>query len=165
MAQPHDLPGNATRRLHNFAPRRRIRKAECAGGGQQKSVPQRECFCPHSSQVLTDRFNLPGSSAPCNNLGNYCGGTFQGIIDQLDYIQVREGSRPVLVLHPSTFWIFRALPVTHFFRLLLLQSMGFDAVWISPIVTNAPGGEKRNRLLAHAFTRLRPCSPALSFCI
>jgi len=34
----------------------------------------------------------------------YCGGTFQGIIDQLDYI----------------------------------QGMGFDAIWISPVVANFP---------------------------
>lgn len=57
-------------------------------------------------QLLTDRF-APSSGDPvCTNLGNYCGGTFQGIIQHLDYI----------------------------------QSMGFDAVWISPIPVNTPGG-------------------------
>ncbi|ELR25454.1 acidstable alpha-amylase [Acanthamoeba castellanii str. Neff] len=59
-------------------------------------------------QLLTDRFaqTSDGSYAPCNNLSNYCGGSFQGIINHLDYI----------------------------------IGMGFDAIWISPIVTNTPGG-------------------------
>ncbi|KAF2475422.1 alpha-amylase [Lindgomyces ingoldianus] len=41
-------------------------------------------------QVLTDRFARPDSSttASCDtSLGQYCGGTWQGIIKQLDYIQ------------------------------------------------------------------------------
>jgi alpha-amylase len=41
-------------------------------------------------QVLTDRFALPDQStkAPCNTGSRvYCGGTWQGIIDKLDYIQ------------------------------------------------------------------------------
>ncbi|KAG9559680.1 alpha-amylase, partial [Aureobasidium melanogenum] len=40
-------------------------------------------------QVLTDRFARPDGSttAPCNPVGKYCGGTYQGIIKQLDYIQ------------------------------------------------------------------------------
>ncbi|KAI1298828.1 alpha-amylase [Xylaria venustula] len=39
-------------------------------------------------QVLTDRFALEsGSTAACADLTNYCGGTWQGIITQLDYIQ------------------------------------------------------------------------------
>jgi alpha-amylase len=39
-------------------------------------------------QVLTDRFALTNGSttAPCN-LNEYCGGTWQGIINKLDYIQ------------------------------------------------------------------------------
>ena len=37
-------------------------------------------------QVLTDRFNS-GSSSPCSDLSTYCGGTFKGIIEKLDYIQ------------------------------------------------------------------------------
>ena len=37
-------------------------------------------------QLLTDRFNNPGSSNYCTGHG-YCGGTFQGIISKLDYIQ------------------------------------------------------------------------------
>lgn len=39
-------------------------------------------------QLLTDRFaqtNL--STDACPNLGDYCGGTWQGIINNLDYIQ------------------------------------------------------------------------------
>eukprot|EP01098_Paradermamoeba_levis_P009562 TRINITY_DN4000_c0_g1_i1.p1 TRINITY_DN4000_c0_g1~~TRINITY_DN4000_c0_g1_i1.p1 ORF type:complete len:470 (-),score=82.76 TRINITY_DN4000_c0_g1_i1:211-1620(-) len=58
-------------------------------------------------QLLTDRFSRSNNDrSPCNNLSNYCGGTFQGIIDQLPYI----------------------------------VGMGFDAIWISPIVANTPGG-------------------------
>jgi alpha-amylase len=38
--------------------------------------------------VLTDRIDRnDGTSAPCSNLGNYCGGTFRGVQTQLDYIQ------------------------------------------------------------------------------
>lgn len=37
---------------------------------------------------MTDRFaNSQGSTAPCNNLSDYCGGNYQGAIDHLDYIQ------------------------------------------------------------------------------
>jgi len=59
-------------------------------------------------QLLTDRFakTNDGNYAPCTDLSDYCGGTFQGIANHLDYI----------------------------------QGMGFDAIWISPIVTNTPGG-------------------------
>lgn len=39
-------------------------------------------------QIMTDRFaRSDGSTAACNDLGNYCGGTYQGIINKLDYIQ------------------------------------------------------------------------------
>jgi len=40
-------------------------------------------------QLLTDRFaKTDNSSSPaCANLHDYCGGTFQGIINKLDYIQ------------------------------------------------------------------------------
>jgi alpha-amylase len=73
--------------------------------------------CAHSAQewkqsriiyqLLTDRFALPGgvTDASCSDLRNYCGGTFQGIIDRLDYI----------------------------------QELGFNAIWISPVVKNSPG--------------------------
>jgi len=58
-------------------------------------------------QIITDRFaRTNGDSTPCENLGNYCGGTFKGIQNNLDYI----------------------------------QGMGFDAIWISPIVANTAGG-------------------------
>ena len=56
-------------------------------------------------QVMTDRFaRTDGSSAaPCDPRdGAYCGGTWKGIENNLDYI----------------------------------SSMGFDAVWISPITKN-----------------------------
>jgi alpha-amylase len=41
-------------------------------------------------QVMTDRFALTDNSttAPCNTAEQvYCGGTWQGIINKLDYIQ------------------------------------------------------------------------------
>lgn len=39
-------------------------------------------------QLLTDRYaRTDGSTAPCTDLGSYCGGTWQGIINNLDYIQ------------------------------------------------------------------------------
>ena len=38
-------------------------------------------------QLFTDRFyRTDGSTAPCNDLRSYCGGTFKGIQSQLDYI-------------------------------------------------------------------------------
>lgn len=74
------------------------------------------CYAGHSKeewksrsiyQVLTDRFaRTDGSTQACNNLGNYCGGTYKGLIRELDYI----------------------------------QNMGFDAIWISPILKNLDGG-------------------------
>lgn len=58
-------------------------------------------------QLLTDRFaRNNGDTSGCGNLGNYCGGGWVGIMNNLDYI----------------------------------QNMGFDAIWISPIVLNTPGG-------------------------
>lgn len=55
-------------------------------------------------QLVTDRFATPdGSSPTCNTSDRkYCGGTWKGVVNKLDYI----------------------------------QNMGFDAVWISPIVEN-----------------------------
>ena len=39
-------------------------------------------------QLLTDRFaRTDGSRNACSDLGQYCGGTWQGIINNLDYIQ------------------------------------------------------------------------------
>ncbi|CAN8105939.1 unnamed protein product [Discula destructiva] len=39
-------------------------------------------------QVITDRFaKTDGSIDACSDMGVYCGGTWQGIINQLDYIQ------------------------------------------------------------------------------
>lgn len=53
-------------------------------------------------QLLTDRFaRTNGDTSPCD-LKSYCGGTFKGIINNLDYI----------------------------------TGMGFNAIWISPIVEN-----------------------------
>jgi len=54
-------------------------------------------------QLVTDRFALTDGSGPACNTDDrkYCGGTYQGIINHLDYI----------------------------------QNMGFDAIWVSPIVS------------------------------
>ncbi|KAI1077171.1 glycoside hydrolase family 13 protein [Whalleya microplaca] len=39
-------------------------------------------------QVLTDRFaKTDGSTDACNDLTSYCGGTWQGLVNKLDYIQ------------------------------------------------------------------------------
>mmetsp|Transcript_149573 Transcript_149573/g.260971 ORF Transcript_149573/g.260971 Transcript_149573/m.260971 type:complete len:631 (+) Transcript_149573:64-1956(+) len=64
-------------------------------------------------QLITDRFALPpGGKDTCNEnpddcmWGSYCGGTWWGVLDKLDYI----------------------------------QGMGFDAIYISPIVKNIPCG-------------------------
>ena len=39
-------------------------------------------------QLLTDRFwRTDGNTAPCKDLRVYCGGTFKGISDKLDYIK------------------------------------------------------------------------------
>ncbi|KAG5652836.1 alpha-amylase [Sphagnurus paluster] len=55
-------------------------------------------------QLLTDRFaSSSKTSKPCDtSTRKYCGGTWKGITEHLDYI----------------------------------QGMGFDAVWISPVVEN-----------------------------
>ena len=60
-------------------------------------------------QLLTDRYAKSGNTAndgACTNLGSYCGGTFKGVEQNLDYI----------------------------------AGMGFDAIWISPVVDNLAGG-------------------------
>ena len=58
-------------------------------------------------QVLTDRFSTPtNSTTPCKDLSNYCGGTWAGLRQNLDYI----------------------------------QTLGFDAIWISPVFKNIPKG-------------------------
>ncbi|KAI0689018.1 glycoside hydrolase family 13 protein [Cytidiella melzeri] len=58
-------------------------------------------------QLVTDRFATPDGSSPSCDTSNrqYCGGTWKGVVNKLDYI----------------------------------QSMGFDAVWISPVVKNVEG--------------------------
>jgi hypothetical protein len=39
-------------------------------------------------QVMTDRFaRTDGSTTASCDLGNYCGGTWQGLINHLDYVQ------------------------------------------------------------------------------
>lgn len=58
-------------------------------------------------QVLTDRFARSDDSRDaCADVSKYCGGTFVGLKNKLDYI----------------------------------ASMGFDAIWISPVVENTDGG-------------------------
>ncbi|KAL7622157.1 hypothetical protein AAE478_007659 [Parahypoxylon ruwenzoriense] len=59
--------------------------------------------------ALTDRVARSSGDTggdACGNLGNYCGGTFQGLQSKLDYI----------------------------------AGMGFDAIWITPVVANTDGG-------------------------
>ncbi len=56
-------------------------------------------------QLLTDRFYNPAETT-CDNLLEYCGGTWQGIIQKLPYI----------------------------------QALGFDAIWISPVVEQVGEG-------------------------
>ena len=53
-------------------------------------------------QIITDRFSNDDSSRVNCDLSKYCGGTYKGILKNLDYI----------------------------------QGMGFDAIWISPIIEN-----------------------------
>lgn len=57
---------------------------------------------------MTDRFARTDVSneTKCEDISTYCGGTFQGMTQMLDYI----------------------------------TEMGFDAIWISPIPVNSPGG-------------------------
>ena len=58
-------------------------------------------------QVITDRFaKTNGDTSNCNNFHDYCGGTWKGIQNNLDYI----------------------------------KGLGFDAIWISPVVKNMKGG-------------------------
>lgn len=71
-------------------------------------------------QILTDRFARDDSSEPNCDLGNYCGGTYKGIIKHLDYI----------------------------------ADMGFNAIWISPIIENVEGNYH-----GYAFTNLYKLNP------
>lgn len=60
-------------------------------------------------QLLTDRYakgNGAENDGGCTNLSGYCGGTYKGVEQNLDYI----------------------------------AGMGFDAIWISPVVDNIDGG-------------------------
>ena len=76
--------------------------AAVAQAGDTSAWKQRAVY-----QVLTDRFaRSDGSTGSCGDLSNYCGGDYQGMIQQLDYI----------------------------------QGMGFDAIWISPVIDNLDGG-------------------------
>jgi len=59
-----------------------------------------------------------GSSPSCDTSERkYCGGTFQGITNKLDYI----------------------------------QGMGFDAIWISPVVENVDLDGTSNSLVGEAY--------------
>jgi hypothetical protein len=78
-------------------------------------------------QVLTDRFALEGPGTACaTDDRKYCGGSYRGIIDKLDYI----------------------------------QNLGFDAIWISPIVANVEGftvyGEAYHGYWAQDIYKLNP---------
>jgi alpha-amylase len=73
----------------------------------QVYIPSPHAIRAHPGQLLTDRYALTdGSSPACDtSTRKYCGGTWKGITNNLNYI----------------------------------QNMGFDAVWISPIVLNIEG--------------------------
>lgn len=72
--------------------------ATVAVAGTTQEWKQRSVY-----QVLTDRFQKDQPKGEmCTDLRSYCGGTFKGITDSLDYI----------------------------------KNMGFDAIWISPVVKN-----------------------------
>ena len=76
--------------------------AAVAVAGDTAAWKQRSVY-----QVLTDRFaRTDGSTSTCTNLSKYCGGTFKGLENHLDYI----------------------------------KGMGFDAIWISPVVDNSDNG-------------------------
>ena len=63
-------------------------------------------YSSRGHQLVTDRFATDGSGPACNTEDRkYCGGTYRGIINHLDYI----------------------------------QNMGFDAIWISPVVSTFEG--------------------------
>ena len=90
--------------------------AASASDWQNRTIYQVSCpFLKHvgptliffACQLVTDRFaTTDGSSPTCNTEDRkYCGGTWQGVVKKLDYI----------------------------------QGMGFDAVWISPVVKNVEG--------------------------
>ncbi|ORX38512.1 glycoside hydrolase superfamily [Kockovaella imperatae] len=75
-------------------------------------------------QLITDRFALPnGTTSSCGTApsGLYCGGTYTGIISELDYI----------------------------------QGMGFDTIWISPVVENI-GGMTQYGEAYHGYWTLNP---------
>lgn len=89
--------------------------------------------------ALTDRIARSSSDNggdPCGNLGDYCGGTFQGLEGKLDYI----------------------------------RGMGFDAIWITPVVASTQGQRKTKpvplltcRQMPPAATTdigLRTCTPS-----
>lgn len=79
-------------------------------------------------QLLTDRFALEGGGdTPCiTDNRKYCGGSYRGIIEKLDYIQY----------------------------------LGFDAIWISPIVANTEAvtiyGEAYHGYWAQDIYKLNP---------
>jgi alpha-amylase len=80
-------------------------------------------------QILTDRFES-GSASPCSDLSSYCGGTWAGIEKQLDYVQGYN-------------YHFFSYSFLDLFAKICTNSrsgMGFDAIWISPMVTNTPNG-------------------------
>jgi alpha-amylase len=76
--------------------------AALAHAGDTAAWKQRSVY-----QVLTDRYAQDSTgNGGCGNLSNYCGGTFNGLKNNLDYI----------------------------------SGMGFDAIWISPVVDNLDPG-------------------------
>jgi alpha-amylase len=75
--------------------------ASLALAGDTQAWKQRTVY-----QLLTDRFARSNGDTSGCDLHNYCGGTYDGIVQHLDYI----------------------------------KDLGFDAIWISPVVDNLDGG-------------------------
>jgi len=72
---------------------------------------------------LTDRFANTESNIDCTDLHNYCGGTFKGIINKLDYIQG---------------FIINIAFINYY--IYYTEGLGVNAIWISPIPVNTPNG-------------------------
>uniref|UniRef100_A0A8H7N3S0 Alpha-amylase n=1 Tax=Bionectria ochroleuca TaxID=29856 RepID=A0A8H7N3S0_BIOOC len=85
-----------------------LASALCLGYGayaaDTQSWKSRNIYFALTDRIARSSSDTGGSS--CGNLGNYCGGTFQGLQSKLDYI----------------------------------KGMGFNAIWITPVVENTDGG-------------------------
>lgn len=113
-------------------------------------------------QLITDRFaRTDGSTtAPCDLAANqYCGGTWQGIISQLDYIQ-GMGFTAVSTV-PESRSTPRAGAVYCTSRVIMLRlKISNSQIWISPIVKNINGsaaaGEGYHGFWSQDITQVNP---------